>query len=287
MRDLIVGLQEPIQLLDHGFVRLVDAMPRLADGDETADHAIVRAARVSYQGGTKTSRTDRGLIRYLMRNWHTSPFEMVELKFHAKMPIFVARQWVRHRTASINEISARYSVLPDEFYVPEPDQVGAQATANRQGRSEGALDASTVESTRDALRATAEGAFSTYQELLGAQVARELSRAVLPVSSYTEWYWKANLLNVFRFLQLRLDEHAQYEIRVYADAMAQVVRQIAPWSYEAFDDYWLRGTRLSAQEWEAVSAELTPEQRVRIRARLEASLSAGELRELDGKLGEA
>jgi thymidylate synthase (FAD) len=287
MRDLIVGLQEPIQLLDHGFVRLVDAMPRLADGDETADHAIVRAARVSYQGGTKTSRTDRGLIRYLMRNWHTSPFEMVELKFHAKMPIFVARQWVRHRTASINEISARYSVLPDEFYVPEPDQVGAQATANRQGRSEGALDASTVESTRDALRATAEGAFSTYQELLGAQVARELSRAVLPVSSYTEWYWKANLLNVFRFLQLRMDEHAQYEIRVYADAMAQVVRQIAPWSYEAFDDYWLRGTRLSAQEWEAVSAELTPEQRVRIRARLEASLSAGELRELDGKLGEA
>jgi thymidylate synthase (FAD) len=203
------------------------------------------------------------------------------------MPIFVARQWVRHRTASINEISARYSVLPDEFYVPEPDQVGAQATANRQGRSEGALDASTVESTRDALRATAEGAFSTYQELLGAQVARELSRAVLPVSSYTEWYWKANLLNVFRFLQLRMDEHAQYEIRVYADAMAQVVRQIAPWSYEAFDDYWLRGTRLSAQEWEAVSAELTPEQRVRIRARLEASLSAGELRELDGKLGEA
>jgi thymidylate synthase (FAD) len=287
MRDLIVGLQEPIQLLDHGFVRLVDAMPRLADGDETADHAIVRAARVSYQGGTKTSRTDRGLIRYLMRNWHTSPFEMVELKFHAKMPIFVARQWVRHRTASINEISARYSVLPDEFYVPEPDQVGAQATANRQGRSEGALEASTVESTRDALRATAEGAFSTYQELLGAQVARELSRAVLPVSPYTEWYWKANLLNVFRFLQLRMDEHAQYEIRVYADAMAQVVRQIAPWSYEAFDDYWLRGTRLSAQEWEAVSAELTPEQRVRIRARLEASLSAGELRELDGKLGEA
>jgi len=287
-RDLLTpDLLKPIRLLDHGFVRLVDALPRLVTGDETADHAIVRAARVSTAGGdtgTKGETADRGLIRYLMRNWHTSPFEMVELKFHVKLPIFVARQWVRHRTASINEVSARYSVLPDEFYVPEPDQVGAQATANRQGRSEGALDASTVESTRDALRATAEGAFSTYQELLGAQVARELSRAVLPVSTYTEWYWKANLLNVFRFLHLRMDHHAQHEIRVYADAMARLVREVAPWSFEAFEDYWLRGTRLSLPEWWAILDELTPEQRARLRVRLEGSLSAGELREFDEKL---
>lgn len=152
MRDLLIGLLEPTPVLDHGFVRLVDAMPRLAEPDETADHAIVRAARVSYQAGTKASRTDRGLIRYLMRNYHTSPFEMVEFKFHTKMPIFVARQWVRHRTASINEVSARYSVLPEEFYIPEPEAVGAQATSNRQGRSEGLLDGAIVEETRNALR---------------------------------------------------------------------------------------------------------------------------------------
>ncbi len=285
MRDLLTGLLEPTPVLDHGFVRLVDAMPRLAEEGETADHAIVRAARVSYQTGTKASRTDRGLIRYLMRNFHTSPFEMVEFKFHTKMPIFVARQWVRHRTASINEVSARYSVLPEEFYIPEPEAVGAQATSNRQGRSEGLLDSATIEETRTVLRDQASGAFASYQGLLDKEVARELSRAVLPVNAYTEWYWKANLLNVFRFLQLRLDHHAQYEIRVYAEAMATIIKQVAPWSFEAFEDYWMNGARLSSHEWAAVLAELSTEQRDSLLTRLEDTLSAGELRELQQKLG--
>jgi thymidylate synthase (FAD) len=219
-----------------------------------------------------------------MRNFHTSPFEMVEFKFHTKMPIFVARQWVRHRTASINEVSARYSVLPEEFYIPEPEAVGAQATSNRQGRSEGLLDSATIEETRTVLRDQASGAFASYQGLLDKEVARELSRAVLPVNAYTEWYWKANLLNVFRFLQLRLDHHAQYEIRVYAEAMAAIVKQVAPWSYEAFEDYWMNGARLSSLEWGAISSELTEEQRASILKRLEQTLSAGELRELEQKL---
>ena len=282
MRDILEGLQEPIPLLDHGFLRLVDAMPRLVDGDETADHAVVRAARVSYQGGTKTSRTDRGLIRYLMRHWHTSPFEMVELKFHAKLPIFVARQWVRHRTASINEVSARYSVLPDEFYVPEPEHVRTQSATNKQGGGDVHLRGHWF--TVDA-KTFFSAASDTYREWGSANLARETARIVLPVSTYTEWYWKANLLNVFRFLQLRMDPHAQYEIRVYADAMATLVQRIAPWCYEAFTDYWRGAPRLSSQEWVAIRDELTTEQRARVRSRLESQVSAGELREFDAKLG--
>lgn len=281
MHDLLEGLQEPIHLLDHGFLRLVDAMPRLAEGGETADHAVVKAARVSYQGGTKTARGDRGLIRYLMRHHHTSPFEMVELKFHAKLPIFVARQWVRHRTASINEVSARYSVLPEEFYVPEPEHVRTQSTTNRQG---GGSEHSSRAWFKLNARECMHGAFGAYRESVADNIARETARIVLPVATYTEWYWKANLLNVFRFLHLRMDSHAQYEIRVYAEAMATLVRRLAPWSFEAFEDYWRNAPRLSAQEWAAISEELTPEQRVRVRARLESQLSAGELREFDAKL---
>jgi thymidylate synthase (FAD) len=284
-RDLLTpDLLKPIRLLDHGFVRLVDAMPRLADGDETADHAIVRAARVSTAGGdtgTKGATSDRGLIRYLMRNWHTSPFEMVELKFHVKLPIFVARQWVRHRTASINEVSARYSVLPDEFYVPAPSAIREQGVTNRQGSGEVHDGAETI---ADDMACAMQAAFKQYRLDLKEGVSRETARVTLPVSTYTEWYWKANLLNVFRFLHLRMDHHAQHEIRVYADAMARLVRQIAPWSFEAFEDYWLRGTRLSLPEWWAILDELAPEQRARLRVRLEGSLSAGELRELDEKL---
>ncbi|TVR01415.1 MAG: FAD-dependent thymidylate synthase [Deltaproteobacteria bacterium] len=285
MRDLAEGLLDPIPVLDHGFVRLVDCMPRAVEEDgETADHAIARAARVSYQAGTRTSRSDRGLIRYLMRHWHTSPFEMVELKFHAKMPMFVARQWVRHRTASINEISARYSVLPEEVYRPEPGDIRPQSTTNRQGRGDEALDAECTERSLASMDRVAEGAFGAYRSMLEDNVARETARGVLPVNTYTEWYWKANLLNVMRFLQLRLDPHAQMEIRVYAEAMGSLVARLAPWTWEAFEEYWRHGQRFSAPEWAAIVAELDEDALKRIEGRLVDVQSPGELREFSVRL---
>lgn len=279
MRDIAEGLLEPLPVLDHGFVRLVDCMPRVLPEDETADHAIAQAARVSYQQGTRTSRSDRGLIRYLMRHWHTSPFEMVELKFHAKMPVFVARQWVRHRTASINEISARYSVLPEETYRPTPGHLRPQSATNRQGRGDLPVAPEVAARALDSMDAVHASAFAAYRGMLEDDVARETARGVLPVNTYTEWYWKANLLNVLRFLQLRLDPHAQLEIRVYAEAMATIVERIAPWTWEAFTEYWRDGVRLSAPQWAAIRDTLGAEQRQQVLDRLEGALSPGELRE--------
>lgn len=224
--------------LDHGFVRLVDYM-----GD---DSSIVQAARVSYGKGTKSISEDTGLIRYLMRNMHTSPFEMVEFKFHVKLPIFVARQWIRHRTANVNEYSGRYSEMPDEFYLPQSDQVRSQSSNNKQGRSDDAL--SEAGNIIKMMESTQKHLYSEYSELLDKGLAREIARINLPLSNYTEWYWKIDLHNLFHFLRLRLDSHAQYEIRVYGEAIAAIIRQIVPIAYQAFEDYILYAARFSRNE---------------------------------------
>jgi thymidylate synthase (FAD) len=226
-----------VPLLDHGFVRLVDYM-----GD---DAAVVQAARVSYGKGTKAVRQDRGLIRYLMRHRHTTPFEMCELKLHVKLPIFVARQWIRHRTANVNECSARYSVLDREFYVPRPEDLAVQSSDNKQGRG-AALTSEQAAQVLRLLRADAERGFETYQGLMDDfDLARELARIDLPLSAYTQWYWKIDLHNLLHFLSLRMHPHAQHEIRVYADAMAEMVKDWVPLSWEAFSDYRLGGAFLS------------------------------------------
>jgi thymidylate synthase (FAD) len=229
-----------IRCLDKGFVRLVDVMG--------SDAAIVQAARVSYGAGTKQVNEDRGLIRYLMRHAHTTPFEMVELKFHVKLPIFVARQWIRHRTANVNEYSGRYSVMNDECYVPEPAQMRPQSAANRQGRSAEAFADDEAASMIAMMRSAQEQSYSDYEALLERDLTRELARINLPLSMYTEWYWKIDLHNLFHFLRLRMDAHAQYEIRVYAEAMASLVKEIAPLAYEAFEDYVLNAVRLTHPE---------------------------------------
>ncbi len=242
-------LYEPLPVLDHGFVRVIDYM-----GD---DAAVVQAARVSYGRGTRSVRDDRGLIRYLMRHWHTTPFEMCEIKYHAKLPIFVARQWIRHRTANVNEYSARYSVLDREFYLPAPDQLAAQSTANRQGRGE-PLSAAEAARVLDLLRADAERCHDDYEWLLnedeaGATVdpgrpglARELARINLTLNTYTQWYWKTDLHNLMHFLRLRADPHAQYEIRAFADVMLETMARWVPLAHEAFLDYRLHAASLSA-----------------------------------------
>ena len=257
--SLEARLFEPIPLLDHGFVRVVDYM-----GD---DAAIVQAARVSYGAGTKSVRNDRGLIRYLMRHRHTTPFEMCELKLHVKLPIFIARQWIRHRTANVNEYSARYSILDREFYIPHPDQLAVQASNNRQGRGE-VLTGEDSARVLDLLRRDAMTAYDTYDLLIndtgdgtprdpGApQVARELARMNLSLNYYTQWYWKIDLHNLFHFLSLRADAHAQYEIRVYADAIGDLVKDWVPAAYEAFVDYRMNGGFLSGQELKIVRAAL-------------------------------
>lgn len=239
-----------IKCLDHGFIRLVDIMPRVSEDDEitTGDFAIVQAARVSYGKGTKSVREDRGLIRYLMRNWHTSPLEQVELKFHCKMPIFVARQWVRHRTANINEYSGRYSEMSSEFYLPEGDRIQTQSITNKQGSSGESLDVLVASRIIDEMETLNENAYSEYKKLIEAGVSRELSRVLLPVSNYTEWYWKIDLLNLFKFLKLRMDSHAQYEIQVYAEAIFALIKDLFPLSCEAFEDYWLNGVNFSAEQ---------------------------------------
>ena len=250
-------LGQKIPLLDHGFVYLVDYM-----GD---DAAIEQAARVSYGGGTRAVSATRGLIRYLWRHRHTTPFEMVELKFHAKMPIFVARQWVRHRTANINEVSGRYSILDKEFYVPDPAALAAQSKSNRQGRQE-VLSAEEAESVRRLLIDDAERSYAHYEVLLNddgeghptdptrASLARELARMDLSLNFYTQWYWKIDLHNLFHFLRLRMDSHAQFEIRVYADAMARIVADLTPLAWEAFQDYDLNALTLSHPEQQALAA---------------------------------
>ena len=242
-------LGKEFRCLDKGFVRLIDVM-----GD---DAAIVQAARVSYGSGTKKVHEDRGLIRYLMRHLHTTPFEMVEFKFHVKLPIFVARQWIRHRTANVNEYSGRYSEMKDEFYVPDPDQVRAQSAMNKQGRAETAFDADEADKIRTSMQQTQEMLYGQYQDLLSTDLAREIARINLPVSNYTEWYWKTDLHNLFHFLRLRIDPHAQYEIRVFGEAMAEIVKAAVPLAYEAFEDYILHARRFSRLELEALRSMFT------------------------------
>ena len=233
-------LDKEYKVLDHGFVRLVDYMG--------SDESIVQAARVSYGQGTKKVSEDRALIRYLYRQRHTSPFEMVEFKFHVKLPIFVARQWIRHRTANVNEYSGRYSVMKEEFYVPRPEDIRYQAKYNKQGRSEEELpDALKTEFIRF-LEETNKQVYRKYDDLIEQGLARELARIGLPLSLYTEWYWKIDLHNLLHFLKLRLDRHAQQEIREYARVMAEMVKTVCPMAYEAFEDYNLNAVSFSAPE---------------------------------------
>jgi len=231
--------EDAIKCLDKGFVRLVDAMG--------GDDAIVQAARVSYGKGTAKVSQDRGLIRYLMRHRHTTPFEMVEFKFHCKMPIFVARQWVRHRTANINEYSLRYSEARDEFYFPDPENIQFQSALNKQGRL-GEVSDELKMKVRNYFEEISDKSFEIYSELNDAGVARELARAILPVNLYTEWYWKNDLHNLLHFIGLRSDSHAQYEIRVFSDAMAESVKAVAPFAWEAYQDYVVSGLRFSRIE---------------------------------------
>jgi thymidylate synthase (FAD) len=244
-------LYQPINVLDHGFVRVIDYM-----GD---DSAIVQSARVSYGKGTKKISNDQGLIKYLMRHRHSTPFEMCEIKFHIKLPIFIARQWIRHRTANVNEYSARYSILDKEFYIPSIENIAAQSTINNQGRGE-ILSSEEASNVISILKADAEQTYANYESLLNESsegavldenksgIARELARMNLTLNTYTQWYWKIDLNNLLHFLALRADDHAQYEIKVYADAMLDIVKKWVPITYSAFDDYRVGGTELSAKE---------------------------------------
>ncbi|MGB7322296.1 MAG: FAD-dependent thymidylate synthase, partial [Albidovulum sp.] len=239
------------EVLDHGLVRVIDYM-----GD---DAAITQAARVSYGRGTKAVQNDEGLIRYLMRHWHSTPFEMCEVKFHIKLPVFVARQWIRHRTANVNEYSARYSILDREFYIPAPEHLAAQSTVNNQGRG-AMLQGEEAARVLDILREDAMRSYDHYEDMLsqdGQQgLARELARMNLPANVYTQWYWKVDLHNLFHFLRLRADAHAQYEIRVYAEKMCEIVRDWVPLSYGAFEDYRLGGATLSGKAIEVLRRRL-------------------------------
>lgn len=236
-------LNTTIQCLD-GFVRLVDVM-----GD---DSSIVQAARVSYGAGTKKVHEDRGLIRYLIRHQHWTPVEMVEFKFHVKIPVFVARQWIRHRTANVNEVSARYTEMKDEMYLPPLQHISAQSKDNKQGRELQSFPEDVANDIQAIINESNERQYDVYQKLLELGVARELARTVLPVGHYTEWYWKIDLRNLMNFLALRLDPHAQWEIRVYAEAMAEIVKQVVPVAWEAFEDYILHSSHLSRYETEIV-----------------------------------
>ena len=242
--DEILG--KPIKVLDKGFIRLIDYM-----GD---DASIVQAARVSYGKGTKQVNEDRGLIRYLMRHHHTTPFEMCEVKFHIKLPIFIARQWIRHRTANVNEYSARYSVLSKEFYLPEQENIATQSQHNKQGRnSSPSQQASNI---RHQIEQTSNQAYKIYENLLEGDLARELARMSLPLNYYTQWYWKIDLHNLFHFIKLREDSHAQWEIREYAKALSNIVEKWVPHAYQAFCDYKQNGVHLSAAGLKYVKAKL-------------------------------
>ncbi len=243
-------LYEAIPILDHGFIRVIDYM-----GDDTS---IVQAARVSYGKGTKKVSTDSGLIKYLMRHWHSTPFEMCEIKYHVKLPIFIARQWIRHRTANVNEYSARYSILDKEFYLPAVENLAAQSQNNRQGRGD-VLSGDQAKKVLDLLKKDAEQTYDNYETMLNERydgsvidkkqvgLARELARMNLTLNTYTQWYWKTDLLNLMNFLRLRADHHAQYEIRAYADAMLDTVKKWVPITYDAFMDYRVGGTEVSSK----------------------------------------
>jgi thymidylate synthase (FAD) len=241
-------LYQAVPVLDHGFIRVIDYM-----GD---DGAVVQAARVSYGRGTRKVSEDKALIAYLMRHRHSTPFEMCEIKYHVKLPIFVARQWIRHRTANVNEYSARYSILDREFYLPAPEHLGAQSEVNRQGRGS-VLEGSEADEVMRVLKEDAARAYDHYAHMLNIDeagatldperqgLARELARMNLPLNFYTQWYWKIDLHNLLHFLALRADPHAQYEIRAYAEAMLDTVRRWVPWTFEAFEQHGLKGVRLS------------------------------------------
>ncbi len=247
-------LYNAIPVLDHGFIRVVDYMGY--------DAAICQAARVSYGKGTKSVQNDEGLIRYLMRHWHSTPFEMCEVKLHVKLPVFVARQWIRHRTANLNEYSARYSILDREFYIPAPEHIAAQSVVNNQGRGE-ALTGAEAARVLDILKTDSERSYDNYQAMISDDgqrgLARELARMNLPANIYTQWYWKVDLHNLLHFLRLRADAHAQYEIRVYADAICSVVADWVPFAYAAFEDYRLGGATLSETALECVRRMLKGE----------------------------
>ena len=244
-------------VLDHGFVRVIDYM-----GD---DAAITQAARVSYGKGTKAVQNDEGLIRYLMRHWHSTPFEMCAIKLHVKLPVFVARQWIRHRTANVNEYSARYSILDREFYIPEAEHLNKQSVINNQGRGAALSDADSYR-VLEMLKADSARAYDNYETMIeddekgGIALARELARMNLPTNIYTQWYWKVDLHNLFHFLRLRADGHAQYEIRVYADEICRLVADWVPFAYKAFEDYRLGGAQLSQPAVEALRKMLRGEE---------------------------
>ena len=277
-------LYQPVDVLDHGFIRVIDYM-----GD---DSAVVQAARVSYGRGTRRLSEDRGLIRYLMRHRHTTPFEMCEIKYHVKLPIFVARQWIRHRTANVNEYSARYSILDNEFYVPAPEYLAAQSHANRQGRGD-ILTGTEAARVFELLRDDAGRAYDHYTEMLNEDaagdpiddsrqgLARELARMNLSLGFYTQWYWKIDLYNLLHFLGLRADDHAQYEIRAYAAAMLDTVRRWVPHTHEAFMDYQMGGANLSAAGLDLVKRMIAGE----TVTQADSGLSPREWRELMGVLG--
>ncbi|MGO1078019.1 FAD-dependent thymidylate synthase [Inquilinus sp. CA228] len=278
-------LFEPLPVLDHGFVRVIDYM-----GD---DAAVVQAARVSYGRGTKKVSEDEGLIRYLMRHWHTTPFEMCEIKYHVKLPIFVARQWIRHRTANVNEYSARYSILDREFYLPAPEHLAAQSSSNRQGR-DAVLQGEEASQVLDLLREDSERCWRDYawmlnEEIDGAEpvdpsrqgLARELARMNLTLNTYTQWYWKTDLHNLMHFLRLRADPHAQYEIRAYADVMLDAMERWVPLTARAFRDYRMDAATISAPGLAALRRMLAGE----AVAQPDSGLSPREWRELMAVLG--
>jgi thymidylate synthase (FAD) len=268
------------EVLDHGFIRVIDYM-----GD---DSAICQAARVSYGKGTKSVQNDEGLIRYLMRHWHSTPFEMCEIKLHVKLPVFVARQWIRHRTANVNEYSARYSILEREFYIPAPEHVNAQSVVNNQGRG-GVLEGAEAARVLEILKSDSNRAYDNYEAMIATDgpdgpqdgLARELARMNLPTNIYTQWYWKVDLHNLFHFLRLRADAHAQYEIRVYADAICQVVADWVPAAYSAFEDYRLGGATMSHTALDCIRRMLKGEQVTQETS----GMSKGEWREFMGVIG--
>jgi len=238
MHDVLTNVSEKtIKCLDKGHVTILDVMPRLVPDDrKTADYAIVQAARVSYGDGTKTVNEDRGLIRYLLRHKHTTPFEMIEFKFSVKLPIFIARQMVRHRTANLNEYSGRYSMMKDEFYKPEIENVRQQSSVNKQGGS-GSINETDASGFIEKIDFICNQSYEEYEKAIQNGVAREQARMLLPVNLYTEWYWKVDLHNLLHFLALRCDPHAQWEIRVFANAMLELIKPIVPWAIEAWEDY--------------------------------------------------
>ena len=252
-------LYEALPVLDHGFVRVIDYM-----GD---DSSIVQSARVSYGKGTKKVSTDEGLIKYLMRHWHSTPFEMCEIKYHVKLPIFIARQWIRHRTANVNEYSARYSILDKEFYIPDKNQLSAQSTSNRQGRGD-LISGEQADEVLKILKEDATRTYNNYEKMLNerydgttidenkAGLARELARMNLTLNSYTQWYWKTDLLNLLNFLFLRADSHAQYEIRVYAETMLETVKKWVPITHSAFLDYRVGAANISSKGLKLIRAML-------------------------------